>query len=1551
MNSFENVVDSEQFQRLLAGKPVSEQFNREYPFYPLNSPGMPPPGHVFRLMAEALGDPQPTAATARSRAAGQPQEFGPALNYLYRRALYDPRFTMRVPLKSTYVDAPMLPGHKFHQVLAYQAGGPRRSSVMVIYKCPGRDEMAARSHLVSDAATVVQQAMLTAGVTDSQTWYVTPVVKWPIVNPQSHAIPKDHIKSNAILLEQELRLVQPDFILCLGSEAVKAILGDKQTIRDMLGRVADKYINLTLPGGEPVFKTARVMVAESPGAVALQPEKLDDFCATFSTFARLTRGIEVGQQETGLRHINIYKQRQLREIIDEIRNDTDPWRNLIAVDGEWDGAYPTDEGAYLRTIQFSTKHKEGFAVILRHQNGVPAFKPSIDAAITELKRLLLPDPAANWRPRVGGHFFRADLPWLVHAGIDARESYAPPAELSQMRSHGGFDTILQCHAVDETALYGLTEQTIKHTDAPAYDRLIRDAVTERCKQLGITKDQLEGYGFLPKWLLHPEPTDPEFGYNYAHLDVDCCRRICFKHMQEGGLLDSDSFGNSSWESYFVSHSASLGVLEMEMTGISVDFPRIDMLALLFIDVHNRLLTHLRSQIGWPTFNPSSAPHKVEFLFGTPFSPKIDPITNQRRAQRPEGALSLGFTPLKTTGKRSMTWDKVVMRRAEAVHTPAADKETLGILGYRNPLVMLLRDIVFVSQTLKGLLRTPFTNTNGEFQKNTAGFFVYDKGIASLANDDGKVRTRFRQTMETGRGSSSRPNLQAISSRREADYKRILGSWATDRVTGEGKAQGDYLSVLGAPCYSHPIRSVLKASPGYVLIEADYTGAELAVIAWLSGDAAMIEHVRRNILPENHPEYYDIHSNQAVKAFKLDCEPTKKGLVKAGFPQFRNAAKCVVEGTRLHTSQGMLLIEAVAAGLNDYEWQARPGAVQLASERQDLPLIGVYSGGIKPCLKVETEMGFSLTSTGAHQYRVIDADGSYGFRYAEDIAVGDWVAVRQAVGPFGGNTEFVTIPCEQLTSFKSINFPTAFNEDWAAFIGLFLAEGSNNPVSGHIQIGISEAYDPEFSAAVTQLLLRLFGDRVRSPQANAKGAVQHVITSVELSRWLCEFCGRGSHNLKMPEFVWSWPQHLLRIMLRWMFEGDGSAKRNGSSFGITYSTASNELAYGLQQLLAAFAVICKVSPESRAGYDGTYYAIAVRGNTSRDNFLEHIGFITQRKTAQCVASGAYKQDRDIIPHQIGRLTVLLPYVTGKTKEKCRECTRVSTRISLSPTRLRLILGAVEPGRLSEEATAAYNELNALLELRANFQLVREVTAVGDRRVYDCTTDSTHVVTYGGILTHQSVNFGIPYGRGAEAIARQCQEEGTDVTADQCQQIIDAYFMQYPLTLPFLDMCEERTQNPRWLAGSFGRYRRFTVTRNRSVESDQRRQGKNFPIQNCVADAVWVAIHNFSEEKKLVGSVPFRILMQIHDSLLFEVPIPHIREFVCDEVDSSGNVVRAGTLRKCMIEQVPVWPRSLDNKPITVGAPYNFGIDYKVQLNWGESMTEETATAAGVPVEFI
>ena len=225
---------------------------------------------------------------------------------------------------------------------------------------------------------------------------------------------------------------------------------------------------------------------------------------------------------------------------------------------------------------------------------------------------------------------------------------------------------------------------------------------------------------------------------------------------------------------------------------------------------------------------------------------------------------------------------------------------------------------------------------------------------------------------------------------------------------------------------------------------------------------------------------------------------------------------------------------------------------------------------------------------------------------------------------------------------------------------------------------------------------------------------------------------------------------------------------------------------------------------------------------------------------------------------------------------------------------------------------------------------------------CTPNKTGLKSAGYSplrVAAKNVNFGIPYGRSAEAIARQCREEGVTVSIRDTQSMVDGYFAEYSRVADFLAECRRRSQDERWLVGSFGRRRRFISTRDRSVIGEQERQAQNFPIQNTVADAVWRAVYNFWYFRQQNPEYHYKICLQIHDALLFLVPIPELRMFL------------ENCLHTCMVDRVPIWPRYLNNEPMQVAEPYHFGIDYDIQLNWGEDITEAQANSLGIPLDLI
>lgn len=854
-------------------------------------PGMPTPGPTFLETAtNECSDPNDEKILKAK------------VEELYGRALYSPDndkkrgiFQLRITFKKTETkDVVFLTGHPWRPDLPDNEikFGPVQSDVMIIGKIPGYEEGKRWRNLVGASGQCLWNALEELAnldpdyLIDPTDWYVTNVIKFTHPDSKgSGAIPIKWFKDCAPLLQEELRIVRPKFILCLGGEATQALLGKKATLTSTAGQAIDLTYPVHGSKDDPEeLHTAKVICCVHPAAVVRTADMYPQMIEQLKLFRKLLKGESVSRVETDLDHRIVTNHEDLKEIVDQIIAESDG-NDVIAVDAEWHGNQPNEEGAYLRTIQFSHKAKFGCCVVLRSEGGkerfcsrveetikgldAPEIMADLDLARKELARLFTKTEKRN--VRVVGHFFRADLPWLINFGLDLRpQHYAPanddsnPEPLGFIRSakEGGMDTGSAAHAHTEVGPFKLEILASQLLGTPRYDSVLHDWKLKYCLENKLKAEDLDGYGMIPGEILYP----------YAVYDADVTRRLfdVFNGTDtKTGLLDNDRFGNNCREAFWISQRAFPAFLEMEMHGILLDRERAEKLTQDYQEAQAKLLQELQEEIKWPTFNPGSDLHRREFLFGEDYNripDKDDPSKYVRK--RPVDAVSLGLTPLTSTGKRKKAWSDLVARGEESDYRACCDKETLSILSAENPLVKKLKNIRVSGQVLQSVLRRPKVDKGTNVLViDEDGNLVYEKGLIAAAGSDGRVRTHIFNTKETGRCSSARPNLQAISKSKEAEYAQILGSK-----------------------YKHPLRSVLRASPGHVLIEADYSGAEVLGMAILSGDANLIDHAVRSTLPKSDPRFYDIHSAVAVQTFRLGCAPTKKGLASLGMEHLRTAAK-------------------------------------------------------------------------------------------------------------------------------------------------------------------------------------------------------------------------------------------------------------------------------------------------------------------------------------------------------------------------------------------------------------------------------------------------------------------------------------------------------------------------------------------------------------------------------------------------------------------------------------------------------------------------------------
>jgi DNA polymerase I len=130
----------------------------------------------------------------------------------------------------------------------------------------------------------------------------------------------------------------------------------------------------------------------------------------------------------------------------------------------------------------------------------------------------------------------------------------------------------------------------------------------------------------------------------------------------------------------------------------------------------------------------------------------------------------------------------------------------------------------------------------------------------------------------------------------------------------------------------------------------------------------------------------------------------------------------------------------------------------------------------------------------------------------------------------------------------------------------------------------------------------------------------------------------------------------------------------------------------------------------------------------------------------------------------------------------------------------------------------------------------------------------------------INFGVIYGQGAFSLAKEL-----GVTPKLAKAFIDNYFERHSGARSFLDGCIREAEVCGFVTTILGR--RLPIpdiaSKNGNVRAFAQRNAINYPIQGSAADIIKAAMISVTRRMKLEG-VRSRLIMQVHDELVFEVP---------------------------------------------------------------------------------
>jgi DNA polymerase-1 len=152
------------------------------------------------------------------------------------------------------------------------------------------------------------------------------------------------------------------------------------------------------------------------------------------------------------------------------------------------------------------------------------------------------------------------------------------------------------------------------------------------------------------------------------------------------------------------------------------------------------------------------------------------------------------------------------------------------------------------------------------------------------------------------------------------------------------------------------------------------------------------------------------------------------------------------------------------------------------------------------------------------------------------------------------------------------------------------------------------------------------------------------------------------------------------------------------------------------------------------------------------------------------------------------------------------------------------------------------------------------------------------------------------------------QATGMTRDEAANFISRYFERYPDVRKFLDRTKTEARKLGYVKTLLGRKRFLSDvnSENRIVRESAERMAINAPVQGTSADIIKVAmleIYKWMHQETMTS----KMLLQIHDELLFEVPEKELE-----------SMMRTVT--------------TLMSKAIQLSVPLK--ITVKVGRNWGE-----------------
>lgn len=246
-------------------------------------------------------------------------------------------------------------------------------------------------------------------------------------------------------------------------------------------------------------------------------------------------------------------------------------------------------------------------------------------------------------------------------------------------------------------------------------------------------------------------------------------------------------------------------------------------------------------------------------------------------------------------------------------------------------------------------------------------------------------------------------------------------------------------------------------------------------------------------------------------------------------------------------------------------------------------------------------------------------------------------------------------------------------------------------------------------------------------------------------------------------------------------------------------------------------------------------------------------------------------------------------TGRVHTSYNQAVAITGRLASSDPNLQNIPIKTSEGRKVREAFIAPKNHKILsadysqIELRIMAHLSKDERLISAFK----NNEDVHTITAGEIFNcniqsvtseqrryAKVINFGLIYGMGVYGLAKNLNIERT-----AAQNYIERYFTRYPSVRMYMEHTKDEARKKGYVETFFGR--RLWVPEINGSNGIRRaaaeRAAINGPMQGTAADLIKMAMIEVASWIKKEKALQGKMIMQVHDELVFEVPDREIKIF--------------------------------------------------------------------------